>query len=143
MTSPAVTTPNKTSKRIPPGTPVAVTAPYEGNISLFYKGQVFTPGQEKSSDEIYHSTYANGRWKGGLDATPICPSPAANRMTAISWSKVEVSVLHRNWNRKTVNRDDCINRNVSISSTAIIPFRSTPTQATNQINGFLAPCKKI
>ena len=97
MASATVSTSNKTGKRIMPGTPVAVTIPH-GNVSLFYKGQVFTSGQAGSSDGIYHSTCQGGAWKGGLDAPPICPTAHADpsAVAAISWSKAEVSVLHQN-----------------------------------------------
>jgi len=87
MDSPNVMTSEKPSKRILPGTPVAVSIPRQGNVSLFYKGQVFhAPGE--SNDGIYQSLYLDGLWKGGLDAPPICPTPSADssRVAAISWS---------------------------------------------------------
>ena len=84
---------------IMPGTSIAVSIPKQGNVSLFYKAQVFEPGQGKSTAGIYRSVYQDGVWKGGLGAPPICPTPFADpsRVAAISWSGgKEVSVLHRN-----------------------------------------------
>ncbi|KAF8803026.1 hypothetical protein BYT27DRAFT_7341110 [Phlegmacium glaucopus] len=96
MTSLNVTTPGKPHKRIMPYTPVAVTVPDQGKISLLYKGQVFTPGQEYPSDAIYHSIYEDGIWKGGLDAPPAFPirSTDSSRMAVISWSKTEQRLFY-------------------------------------------------
>jgi len=91
MTSLNVTTSGKTHKCImPTTTPIAVTVPDQGKIILFYQGQVFTPGQEDSSDGIYLSIYEDGKWKGGLDAPPVCRirNGDASRMAVISWSKI-------------------------------------------------------
>jgi hypothetical protein len=92
MDSPNVSTHGKSSKRILPGTPIAVTVPKPGDVSLFYKAR------EDTTDGIYESLYLKGEWKGGLSAPPIFKFPATPndpyRMAAISWNNgKEVSVL--------------------------------------------------
>jgi hypothetical protein len=144
MDSPNVMTSDKTHKRILPATPIAVSIPRQGNVSLFYKGQVFESGQGGSSDGIYQSVYVDKVWKGGLDAPPIFPTPPADpaRVAAISWSGgKEVSVLHRNLHCKSVNC--CINSNVSTTPATITSFRSTATRPVKEISGTLVPWRRI
>ena len=125
---------------IMPGTPIAVSIPKQGNVSLFYKGQVFGPDKGKPTAAIYRSVYQDGVWKGGLGAPPICPTPSVDPspVAAISWSGgKEVSVLHRNSHCKSAN--SCINSNVSTTLVTITSFRSTATRPVKEISGTPVP----